>query len=77
MDDFEQADAVAFVLAHVRGDLELVEQQLEMHGVERLFPASVGLLLRLLADAGVDAAAVEDALTDWQGRRRETYGRWT
>ena len=47
-----------------------------MHGVERLFPASVGLLLRLLADSGVDAAAVEASLADWQDRRRQMYGRW-
>ena len=76
MDDFEQADVVAFLRAHLAGDAELVEELLEMHGVERLFPASVGLLLRLLADSGVDAAAVEASLADWQDRRRRMYGRW-
>ncbi len=76
MDDFEQADVVAFLRAHLAGDADLVERLLEMHGVERLFPASVGLLLRLLADSGMDAAAVEASLADWQDRRRRMYGRW-
>ena len=75
MDDFEQADVVAFLRAHLAGDVELVERMLEMHGLERLFPASVGLLLRLLADSGMDAAAVEASLADWQDRRRQMYGR--
>ena len=69
-DDLEQANAVAFVLAHVRGDEQAIETMLAMHEVRNLFAAVTGLLMRLLAEADVDAATVEAALTDWQERRR-------
>jgi len=76
MDDVEQADAVAFVLAHVRGDEALVEQLLAMHEVRNLFAVTTGLLMRMLAEVGVDEARVEEMLSDWQDRRRTMYGRW-
>jgi hypothetical protein len=70
-DDLEQADAVAFVLAHVRGDEQAIEAMLGMHEVRNLFAATTGLLVRLLDDlGGVDAAALEATLADWQERRR-------
>lgn len=71
-DDLEQADAVAFVLAHVRHDEEAIEAMLGMHEVRNLFAAVTGLLMRLLAEAGMDADAVEATLADWQERHRES-----
>ena len=70
--DLEQADAVAFLLAHLHGDEQLVNAQLDMHEVWKLFAATVGLLLNLLEVAGQDAAAVERTLVDWQERRRRS-----
>jgi hypothetical protein len=70
-DDLEQADAVALLLAHVRGQEDVVEAMLGMHEDRAaMFAATVGLLLMLLEQAGVNAAAVENTLTDWQERRR-------
>ena len=69
----EQADAVALLLAHVRGEEGTVEALLGMHEDRAaMFAATVGLLMRLLAElGGVDAAAVEATLVDWQERRRD------
>lgn len=68
----EQADAVAFVLAHLRGDEQLVEAMLGMHEVRDLFAATTGLLVdRLLADTYPGGlAGLEATLADWQERRR-------
>jgi hypothetical protein len=71
-DDLDQADAVAFLLAHLRGDEQLIEQMLGMHEVRNLFAAVTGLLVMLLAHAGVDGDTLEQTLTDWQQRRRES-----
>jgi hypothetical protein len=68
-DDLEQADAVAFVLAHLRGDEKLINTMLGMHEVRNLFAAVTGLLVQLLDEAGADAASVERKLADWQERR--------
>ena len=71
-DDLERADAVAFLLAHLRGDEQLVYAQLNMHGEWKISAAAVGVLLNLLELNGMDAAAVEATLTDWQERRSES-----
>lgn len=76
MDEIEQADAVAFVLAHVRGDEAAIEEMLGMHDMRQLFAATTGLLMRLLADAGVDEARVGEMLAGWQEQRRTMFGRW-
>jgi hypothetical protein len=76
-DDLEQADAVAFVLAHLRGQEQTIEEMLDMHEVRDLFAAVTGLLLLLLTQAGVTSSMLEETLTDWQGRHREMWARWT
>lgn len=71
-DDLEQADAVAFLLAHLRGDEPLVHELIGMHGLYPLFAATVGLMLRLLSDGGYGPEQVEQALVRWQAERRES-----
>lgn len=73
-DDLEQADAVAFVLAHLRGDEAAIEAMLGMHEVRNLFAATVGLLVdRLMADTYPGGlAGLEQTLTDWQEQRRDS-----
>jgi hypothetical protein len=67
----EQADAVALVLAHLRGDEQAIDALLGMFDVWKLFAVTVDrVLLPVLEQAGVDAAKLEETLVDWQERRR-------
>ena len=66
-----QAFVDRLLVAHVRGDEQAIEAMLAMHEVRNLFAATTGLLVRLLDElGGVDAAALERTLADWQERRR-------
>lgn len=60
----EQADAVALLHAHLRGDEHAINALLEMVGPVPLFAVTVGFLVELI---GPDRLAV--ALADWQSRR--------
>jgi hypothetical protein len=73
-DEPEQADAVALVLAHLRGDEQVIEALLAAVEPRDLFAATVGLLVnQLLAETfpgGLDG--LERTLVDWQQQRRES-----
>ena len=77
-DDLDQADAVAFVLAHLRHDEAAIEAMLAMHTVRDLFAATTGLLVdRLMADSYPGGlAGLQRTLEGWQQQRNVMFGRW-
>lgn len=69
--DLDDADGVAFLLAHLHGDEAAVEALLGIHEDRAAVPGvAVGVLLEILKTAGVDAIALEATLVDWQEQRR-------
>ncbi len=56
----EEADAVALLLAHLRGDEQGVYAMINMVGCERLFAVTVGFL--------VDQVVGRDELAAWLAR---------
>lgn len=65
----EAADAVALLRAYLAEDDQALDTMLQLVNPLRLLSVTIGVMLSVLAAAGVSESELDEQLAEWQQRR--------